>query len=129
MGAKCVGIQGHAVAEAPTGVARALLYIVRGSPSFLLLFLLQSIIQAILPYLSSVYEPGSQGIFIEEAIYCIVYSYDRLPPADYKSFADHTSLVTRRVAGKTAAEIDVGFAQKTEAEQLVLEVVGVESEI
>ena len=37
-----VGIQGHAVAEAPTGVARALLYIVRGSPSFLL-FLLQLI--------------------------------------------------------------------------------------
>ena len=31
-----VGIQGHDVAEAPTGVARALLYIVRGSPSFLL---------------------------------------------------------------------------------------------
>ena len=30
------GIQGHAVAEAPTGVARALLYIVRASPSFLL---------------------------------------------------------------------------------------------
>ena len=35
-----VGIQGHAVAEAPTGVARALLYIVRGSPSFLLSFLI-----------------------------------------------------------------------------------------
>ena len=33
-----VGIEGHAVAEAPTGVARALLYIVRGSPSFLLSF-------------------------------------------------------------------------------------------
>ena len=31
-----VGIQDHAVAEAPTGVARALLYIVRASPSFLL---------------------------------------------------------------------------------------------
>ena len=35
-----VGIPGHAVAEAPTGVARALLYIVRGSPSFLLSFLI-----------------------------------------------------------------------------------------
>ena len=36
----CVGIKGHAVAdavaEAPKGVARALLYIVRASPSFLL---------------------------------------------------------------------------------------------
>ena len=31
-----------------------------------------SIIQDILPYLSSGYEPGSQGIFIEEAFYCIV---------------------------------------------------------
>ena len=31
-----VGIQGHAVAETPTGVARALLYIVRASPSLLL---------------------------------------------------------------------------------------------
>lgn len=30
-----VGIQGRAVAEAPTGVARALLCIVKGSPSFL----------------------------------------------------------------------------------------------
>ena len=39
-----VGIQGHAVAEAPTGVARALLYIVSGSPSFLL-------------YLSSIMDP------------------------------------------------------------------------
>ena len=60
------------------GVARALLYkyIVRGSPSFLLC---TSIIQVILPYLSSGYEPGSQGIFIEEVFYCIVYSYDRLP--------------------------------------------------
>ena len=31
-----VEIQGHAVAEAPTGMARALLYIARGSPPFLL---------------------------------------------------------------------------------------------
>ena len=31
-----IGIQGHAVAETPTGVAHALLYIVRASPSFLL---------------------------------------------------------------------------------------------
>ena len=30
-----VGIESHAVTEAPTGLARALLYIVRGSPSFL----------------------------------------------------------------------------------------------
>ena len=52
-----VGIQGHAVAEAPTGVARALLYIVRGFP-FLLPFLYPSIIQAILPYLSSVRTNG-----------------------------------------------------------------------
>lgn len=44
------GIQGHAVAEAPTGVARALLYLVRGSP----LFHPQSMIQVILPYLSSI---------------------------------------------------------------------------
>ena len=33
---RTVRIQGHAVAETPTGVARALLYIVRASPSFLL---------------------------------------------------------------------------------------------
>ena len=53
-----VGIKGHAeadaeadaVAEAPTGVARALLYIVRGSPSFLLH---PSFKTFILPYLSS----------------------------------------------------------------------------
>ena len=40
LGPPFVGTQGHAVAEAPTGVARALLYIVRGSPSFLLSFLI-----------------------------------------------------------------------------------------
>ncbi len=44
MGALPVGIQGHAVAEAPTGVARALLYlyIVRGYPFLLLSLLRQS---------------------------------------------------------------------------------------
>ena len=42
---------GHAIAETPAGVARALLYIVRASLTF---FLHQSIIQTILPYLSSV---------------------------------------------------------------------------
>ncbi len=37
-GDRCLGtveVQGHAVAETPTDVARALLYIVRASPSFL----------------------------------------------------------------------------------------------
>ncbi len=37
-----------------------------------------------LAYFSSGYELGSQGIFIEEAFYRIVYSYDRLPRATSK---------------------------------------------
>lgn len=36
------------------------------------LLLSSSSIQVILPYLSWDYEPGSQGIFIEEALYCVV---------------------------------------------------------
>ena len=56
---------GHAMAETPAGVARALLYIVRASPTF---FLHQSN-QPFLSYLSSGYEPGSQGIIIEEAFH------------------------------------------------------------
>ena len=81
---RSVGIEGHAVAEvvaeAPSGVARALLYCTIDSQG-LSLFPSSSIIQVILPYPSSGYEPGSQGIFIEEAFYCILYSYDRLPRA------------------------------------------------
>ena len=79
-----VGIQGHAVADAPTGVARAILFIVRGYSQGISLLpsSLPSLIN--LTYKSSYhtfhhYEPGSQGIFINEAFHCIVYSCNRLP--------------------------------------------------
>ena len=44
-----MGIRGHAVAETPTVVARALLYIVRASPSFLLD---SSINHSIIPFIN-----------------------------------------------------------------------------
>ena len=47
-----VGIQGHAVAEAPTGVARALLYIVEGSPSFFSLFIINHTSYSIIPFIT-----------------------------------------------------------------------------
>lgn len=37
------------------------------------ILLSSSLIQDIQPYLSSDYGPGSQGISIEEALYCIVF--------------------------------------------------------
>ena len=64
---------GHAMAETPAGVARTLWYIVRTSH-----LLSVSINQPFLSYLSSGYEPGSQGIFIEEtlSLYCILAFVD-----------------------------------------------------
>lgn len=44
-----------------------------------LVFTFLSHLLAILPYLSSGYKPGSQGIFIEEILIVLLYSYDRLP--------------------------------------------------
>ncbi len=85
------GIQGHAVAD-------ALLYIVRASPSFLPFPINQSINQPFLSYLSSGYEPGSQGIFIEEAFYCLVYFYDCLPRTAFKFAARRLSLAERQNA-------------------------------
>ena len=38
-------------------------------------------LQPFLPYLSSGYEPGPQGIFVEEAFYCIKLLRSSLPPA------------------------------------------------
>ena len=61
-----VGIEGYAMAE---DVAEAV-WPVRSSQE---LSFLQSY-KSFLPYLSSGYEPWSQGIFIEEASHCIVYS-------------------------------------------------------
>ena len=66
--------RGHAMAEIQGPWLRRV-WLVARTP------FLHPTIQAILPYLSSGYEPGSQGIFIEEAFYCILYSYDRLPRA------------------------------------------------
>ena len=59
-------IYGHAVAEAPTGVARALLYeyIVRASTLSPLNS--TSIIQVILSYLSSGYEPGRRAYSLKK---------------------------------------------------------------
>ena len=66
---------GHAMAETPAEAARVHLYIHSRDLSHLLS---QSINQPFLSYLSSGYEPGSQGIFIDEAfsLYCIFVFVD-----------------------------------------------------
>ena len=53
---------GHAMAETPAGVARALLYIVRASPTFFH----QSINHSYIPYLSSGYEPGRRAYSLKK---------------------------------------------------------------
>lgn len=69
-----VGIEGYAMAE----VMAEAVWPVRSSQEQL--SSLQSY-KSFLPYLSSGYEPWSQGIVIEEAYHCIVYSCDPLPRA------------------------------------------------
>ena len=49
-------------------------YIVGASPSFLLHLSYKS-------FYHTFHQVRSQGVFIEEAFYCIIYSYDRLPRA------------------------------------------------
>ena len=68
-------LKGHTVAETPTGVARALLYVHSQGISLL---------QVILTYLSSGYEPGSQGTFIEEPFHCIILLRSLILRATYK---------------------------------------------
>ena len=93
----CVSeLKGHAVAETPTAVARALLYIVRASPSFLLH-----------PSYQSFYHTFHQVMSLDRRVYSfnkhfiVLYSCDRWP------YMPHPSLppAGRRPHGTTKCNV------------------------